>query len=385
MESNQIRGLDLSKIETPAFIVDLEALRENCRLLDALRKQTGVKVLLALKGFSMFSVFPEIREYLDGVCASSLNEAILGREEFGKEVHSYSPAYKKGTLEKLFELSDHIVFNTPGQWERFADLRNDYEGKVSCGLRINAEHSETETVIYDPSAPYSRLGSVRKEIPAGFIKQVDGVHIHNLCEKNFDSLRRTWRHVEKNFRTELAGLKWINLGGGHHITKPGYGYSELVQFLNDLKSKYRAQIYLEPGEAVALNAGYFVSEVLDIMKNDIDIAILDCAVPCHLPDVMEMPYRPQILSADGPYVKKYTYRLGGTSCLAGDVAGDYSFDRTLSPGDKLIFTDMAHYTMVKTTTFNGIGLPSIYACETEDNSLKLIKSFSYNDFKERLS
>ncbi|MBN1647378.1 MAG: carboxynorspermidine decarboxylase [Spirochaetales bacterium] len=384
METNPTGRLDLSGVKTPAFLVDEVLLEKNCRLLSSLRERTGTKILLALKGFAMFSTFPLVRKYLDGTCASSWNEARLGREEFGKEVHSYSPAYSEQSLQACLELSDHVVFNTPGQLRRFAALRRHYPG-VSCGLRINPDHSETETAIYDPSAPYSRLGSLRSEIEKGFLCELDGIHVHNLCEKNADALVRTWQTVEKQFGDELGELKWINLGGGHHITRPDYDIELLTNLLVEIRDKYGVQLYLEPGEAVALNCGWLATTVLDTMHNAMDIAVLDTSASCHMPDVLEMPYRPDIYGAGTPGEKQHTYRLGGVSCLAGDVIGDYSFERQIKPGDVLLFGDMAHYSMVKTTTFNGIALPSIYLFNSVSGEARLVRQFTYEDFRGRLS
>ncbi len=382
MEASTPDRLNISKINSPAFVIDIKKLGENCEILSEVHRTAGVKILLALKGFAMFSTFPLVRKYLDGVCASSLNEAKLGRRKFGGEVHSYSPAYSGKSLSALCRYSDHIVFNTPGQYEKYEIIRRKFS-RISFGLRINPEHSETE--IYDPSAPFSRLGSVRSEIPPGFIRKLDGIHIHNLCEKNSDSLVRTWEAVEKNFGNELQGLKWINLGGGHHITREDYDIRLLTDLLVEIRKKYNTEVYLEPGEAVALNAGWLVSRVLETMHNKMDLAVLDTSASCHMPDVLEMPYRPHIPGSGKAGEKKYTYRLGGVSCLAGDVIGEYSFDQPLKPGDTLVFSDMAHYSMVKTTTFNGVNLPSIYSFDSDRGKLKLIRRFGYHDFRSRLS
>ena len=385
MERDHLKGLDLGTVRSPAFVVDTALLDKNARIMQQVASSSGASVLLALKGFSMFSTFPLLKPYLSGICASSVHEAILGREEMGLEVHSYSPAYSRESLKELVELSDHLIFNSPSQWERFSDLREEYAGRVSYGLRFNPSHSETETAIYDPSAPLSRLGTIRQELPEGFLKQADGVHIHNLCEKDSGALVRTWDAVEKALGPELKGLKWINLGGGHHITREDYDRDELVELVKTIKSRYGTEVYLEPGEAWALNTGYLIATVLDIHRNRGDLAILDTSASCHMPDVLEMPYRPEILDAGKKGEKAHTYRLGGVTCLAGDVIGDYSFDTPLKPGDKLIFTDMAHYSMVKTTTFNGVALPSQYLFDSRSGKLQLVKHFGYEDFRSRLS
>ncbi len=385
MECDYLKGLDLSGIKSPAFVVDLALLENNARIMQAVGRESGAEVLLALKGFSMFSCFDLLRPYLSGICASSPHEARLGREEMGLEVHSYSPAYSHESLKELLQHSDHLIFNSPSQWERFSSEREEYAGRVSFGLRYNPSHSETDTAIYDPSAPLSRLGTIREELPAGFLKKVDGLHIHNLCEKDSSALLRTWEAVERSLGDELEGLKWINLGGGHHITREGYRTDELTELILEIRKRYGVKVYLEPGEAWALNAGYLVATVLDIHRNRGDLAILDTSASCHMPDVLEMPYRPEIAGAGRGGEKAVTYRLGGVTCLAGDVIGDYSFDTPLAAGDKVVFCDMAHYTMVKTTTFNGIGLPSQYLYDSGSGQLQLVKHFGYSDFRSRLS
>ena len=385
MERDHLKGLDLSQVRSPAFVVDLALLEKNARTMQSVAEESGAKVLLALKGFSMFSTFDILRPYLSGVCASSPHEARLGREEMGLEVHSYSPSYSSEGLMELLALSDHLIFNSPSQWERFSSLREKYAEKVSFGLRYNPSHSETETAIYDPSAPYSRLGTIREELPKGFLKKVDGLHVHNLCEKDSGALVRTWEAVEESLGTEVEGLKWINLGGGHHITRDNYDTEELIRLIRTIKSRWGTEVYLEPGEAWALNTGYLVATVLDVHRNKGNLAILDTSASCHMPDVLEMPYRPEIIGAGEAGEKSHTYRLGGVTCLAGDVIGDYSFEAPLNAGDKLIFTDMAHYSMVKTTTFNGVGLPSQYLHDSRNGELTLVKHFGYEDFKSRLS
>ncbi len=376
-------NLDLQQLPSPCFVVDQEALERNLAILDQVQQNADVKILLALKGFSMFSTFPILNKVLAGTCASSVDEARLGREEFGREVHTFSPAYSQDSLSQILELSNHVTFNSISQWQRFKPLCEQFAHKVQFGLRLNPQHSEVSTPLYDPCASGSRLG-IRKESLADFDMQgVSGLHFHTLCENDSFALERTIAAIDKTFSDEIASVNWVNLGGGHHITKPGYDVGHLCHILKDFKSRHNVDLYLEPGEAVALNAGIFVTTVLDIVQNDIDIAILDCSVSTHLPDVLEMPYRPEIIGAAKAGLKKYLYRLAGNSCLAGDIVGDYSFDNTLNIDDKLVFTDMAHYTMVKTTTFNGVRLPGIALANGEN--CQIIKEFDYHDFKNRLS
>ena len=339
---------------SPAYVVDLGLLRANLAILDEVQKRSGAKILLALKGFAMWSVFPIIRETLHGVCASSPWEARLGREEFGREVHSFSPGLRETDVVELLENSNHLVFNSFDQMERFRPLWQKHAGRVSIGLRVNPEHSEGHTPLYDPCAPLSRLGARRAEFEGRSLEGVEGLHFHTLCEQLFKPLERTARVFEERFGEFLPRMKWLNLGGGHHITRPGYDIDGLVELIRHFREKYDLTVYLEPGEAIALNTGILVGEVLDIVRNEMEIAILDVSVTCHMPDVLEMPYRPAIHGGFEPGEKVHDYRLGGPSCLAGDIIGDWSFERPLSIGDRLAFLDMAHYTMVKNTTFNGI-------------------------------
>jgi carboxynorspermidine decarboxylase len=370
---------------SPAYVVDLGRLRQNLAVLDEVQKRSGAKILLALKAFSMWSVFPVIREALHGVCASSPWEARLGREEFGREVHSFSAAFKESDMEELLETSNHIVFNSFAQLERFRPLWEKHRGRVSVGVRVNPEHSEGHTELYDPCAPKSRLGIRREDFEGRSLEGIEGLHFHTLCEQHFEPLERTARVFEEKFGEFLPGMKWLNLGGGHHITREGYDIDALVELIRHFQGKYGLEIYLEPGEAIAIDTGILVSEVLDVVHNVMDIAILDVSATCHMPDVLEMPYRPWIHGGFYSGEKGHTYRLGGPSCLAGDIIGDWSFERLLRPGDRLAFLDMAHYTMVKTTTFNGIRLPHICTFEPETGELKVVRSFTYEDFKSRLS
>jgi carboxynorspermidine decarboxylase len=370
---------------SPAFVVDLGRLRHNLAILDEVQRRSGAKILMALKAFSMWSVFPLIARTLHGVCASSPWEAQLGREEFGREVHSFSAAFKESDVVELLKSSNHLVFNSFGQLERFRPLWEKEAGRVSVGLRVNPEQSEGHTEIYDPSAPKSRLGIRRAEFEGKSLSGVEGLHFHTLCEQLFDPLQRTARVFEEKFGEYLPGMKWLNLGGGHHITREGYDIDGLVELILHFRNKYGVEVYLEPGEAIAIGTGILVSEVLDLTHNEMDLAILDVSATCHMPDILEMPYRPDIEGGFAPGEKPHLYRLGGPSCLAGDVIGDWSFEKPLSVGDRLAFLDMSHYTMVKTTTFNGIQLPHICTFEPQTGALEVVRSFGYQDFKNRLS
>ncbi|MBU5612927.1 carboxynorspermidine decarboxylase [Geomonas sp. Red51] len=370
---------------SPAFVVDLGRLRHNLTILDEVQKRSGAKILLALKAFSMWSVFPIIAQTLHGICASSPWEARLGREEFGKEVHSFSAAFKESDVAELLTTSNHLVFNSFNQLERFRPMWEKYAGRVSIGLRVNPGHSEGHTPIYDPAAPKSRLGILRSEFDGTSLAGVEGLHFHTLCEQLFEPLERTSKVFEENFGAFLPQMKWLNLGGGHHITRDGYDIDALVELVRYYREKYDLEVYLEPGEAIAIGTGILVSEVLDVVHNEADIAILDVSATCHMPDILEMPYRPEIQDGYLPGEKAHDYRLGGPSCLAGDVIGDWSFDHELVPGEKLAFLDMSHYTMVKTTTFNGIQLPHICTYEPQTGELRVVRSFGYEDFKNRLS
>lgn len=382
-------GIDIDKIldlaPSPAYVVDLGRLRHNLAILDEVQQRSGAKILLALKAFSMWSVFPLISRTLQGVCASSPWEARLGREEFGREVHSFAAAFKESDVAELLRISNHLVFNSFGQLERFRPLWEKEKGRVSVGLRVNPEHSEGHTEIYDPCAPNSRLGIPRRDFDGRSLNGVEGLHFHTLCEQLFEPLERTAKVFEEKFGGFLPGMKWLNFGGGHHITRDGYDIDGLVELVKYFKGKYDLEVYLEPGEAVAIGTGILVAEVLDIVNNGMDIAILDVSATCHMPDILEMPYRPDIKGGFNPGEKPYTYRLGGASCMAGDVIGDWSFEQPLHPGDRLAFEDMSHYTMVKTTTFNGIQHPHICTYEPETEELKIVRSFGYEDFKQRLS
>ncbi|NJD37211.1 MAG: carboxynorspermidine decarboxylase [Geobacter sp.] len=380
-------GIDIPKITvsapSPAYVVDLGRLRHNLAILDQVQQRSGAKILMALKAFAMWSTFPLIRQTLHGVCASSPWEARLGREEFGGEVHSFAAAFKESDVVELLSISNHLVFNSFNQLERFRPLWE--PSGVSIGLRVNPEHSEGHTEIYDPCAPNSRLGIPLAEFEGRSLSGVEGLHFHTLCEQLFEPLQRTVRVFEEKFGQYLRGMKWLNLGGGHHITRAGYDIDGLVELIKYLKEKYQVEVYLEPGEAVVIGTGLLVGEVLDIVDNGMQIAILDVSATCHMPDVLEMPYRPAITNGFDPDEKPCTYRLGGPSCLAGDVIGDWSFEQPLQVGDRLVFEDMSHYTMVKTTTFNGIQHPHLCTFEPETGELAVVRSFGYQDFRSRLS
>ncbi len=370
-----------SAAETPAYVLDEASLIRNLEILAGVQERTGCKILLAQKAFSMFSVYPIIARYLSGTTASGLYEAKLAREEFGGEVHIYSPAYRESEFDEILEVSDHIVFNSIAQIKK-------YSGKCtgkSIGLRINPEGSTQEgTAIYDPCAPFSRLGVTAEQLEASGYEGFDGLHFHTLCEQDSDALEITLQAVEEKFGKYLSKCRWVNFGGGHHITRPDYDIKRLERLVKDFQEKYGVQVYLEPGEAIALNAGYLITEVLEVVHNGMDIAILDSSAACHMPDVLEMPYRPPLFTGGKPGEKAYTYRLASRTCLAGDVIGDYSFDTPLEAGDRLCFEDMAIYSMVKNNTFNGMPLPDIAVLHT-DGTYEVVKRFGYTDFKERLS
>jgi carboxynorspermidine decarboxylase len=365
-------------------VVDLGRLRDNLRTLAALQAASGARILLALKAFSMWSVFPILGEVLHGACASSPWEARLGREELGKEVHGLAAAFKERDVRELLALCDHLVFNSLDQLQRFRPLWQGAEG-VSVGLRINPEHSEGHTPLYDPCGPSSRLGVRRAELEGRSLDGVQGLHFHTLCEQLFEPLQRTARVFEEKFGELLPRMTWLNLGGGHHLTREGYDLPALIELVRHFREAYGVEVYLEPGEAIALDAGVLVAEVLDIVHHELEIAILDVSATCHLPDVLEMPYRPAIDGGFAPEARPYRYRLAGPSCLAGDVIGDWSFEEPLRVGSRLAFLDMAHYTMVRTTTFNGVQHPAICTYEPETGELRVVREFGYEDFRSRLS
>ena len=377
----------MDQLPTPCYVIDEKKLKENLEILGDVREKAGCKILLAQKAFSCFYEYPLIGRYLDGTTASGLYEARLGKEEMGKENHVFAPAYKDADIKELGEICDHIIFNSFAQLRRHKDV---VSGK-SLGLRINPECStQGDHAIYDPCAPGSRLG-VTKEV---FVREIeaepelfdalDGFHFHTLCEQNADDLAKTLEAVEEKFGPWLSKIKWLNMGGGHHITRDDYDRELLIKCIRHIRDTYGVEVYLEPGEAIALNAGYLVTEVMDIVENGLSVLILDASAACHMPDVLEMPYRPPLKDSGVSGEKEFTYRLSSCTCLAGDVIGDYSFDHKIQVGDKLYFQDMAIYSMVKNNTFNGIPLPGI-AVMKEDGDCELIRTFGYRDFKGRLA
>lgn len=378
-------NINFNELPSPCYIVDERLLKKNLEILNYVQERTGCNILLALKGFSMHSVFPLVGKYLKGVTASSLFEARLGFEKMGKEVHAYAPAYVDEEFDELLRYCDHIVFNSFDQWNKFKHkVKNISSKQIECGIRINPEYSEIKTPIYNPCYMFSRLGVTLSNFRPEDLDGIDGLHFHTMCEQNSDTLERTIKVVDEKFGEYIKKMKWLNLGGGHHITRPDYDIETLIRSILYFKDKYSIDIYLEPGEAIALNTGFLVARVLDIVDNNMQIAILDTSAACHMPDVLEMPYRPNIIGAGMPGEYSYNYRLGGVTCLAGDIIGDYSFKQPLKPGDSLVFTDMAHYTMVKNNMFNGVNLPSI-ATYSETEGIKVVRQFNYEDFKNRLS
>lgn len=377
----------MDQLPTPCYVIDEKKLKENLRILKEVREEAGCKILLAQKAFSCFYEYPLIGQYLDGTTASGLYEARLGKEEMGKENHVFAPAYKDEDIKELGEICDHIIFNSFAQLRRHKDA---VSGK-SLGLRINPECStQGDHAIYDPCAPGSRLG-VTKEVftqelaaEPELFEALDGLHFHTLCEQNADDLAKTLEAVEKKFGPWLSKIKWLNMGGGHHITRDDYDRKLLIKCIKHIRDTYGVEVYLEPGEAIALNAGYLVTEVMDIVENGLSVLILDASATCHMPDVLEMPYRPPLKDSGKVGEKEFAYRLSSCTCLAGDVIGDYSFDHKIQVGDRLYFEDMAIYSMVKNNTFNGIPLPGI-AVMKEDGDCEMIRTFEYEDFKGRLA
>lgn len=370
-------------VSTPYFVVDERRLLHNLEILKQVAEESGCKILLAQKAFSMFSVYPLLRKYLCGTTASGLYEARLGKEEFGGETHVFSPAYRAEEFDELLQYVDDLVFNSPAQVRKYG-IRAKNAGK-SIGLRVNPECSTQEGhAIYDPCAPGSRLGTTLEAFEEELVPLLDGIHMHTLCEQNSEDLEKTVEALEDKFGKWLPQMKWLNLGGGHHITRADYDRERLVRIIRRLREKYQLEVYLEPGEAVVLNAGDLVASVMEIVHNNMEIAILDTSAACHMPDVLEMPYRPPVQKSGNPGEKQYTYRFAGPTCLAGDVIGDYSFEKPLTEGSRVVFEDMALYTMVKTNTFNGMALPSIVFRDQEGEE-HLVRTFGYEDFKNRLS
>ena len=372
-------------IRTPVYLIDEALIQENMRILQYVKDRTGCKVLHALKAYASFATFPMMAGYLDGVCASGLNEARLGREEFKKEVHAFGAAYRDSEIGAILKYADSIVFNSFYQLEKYGVMAR--RRGVQIGLRVNPGYAEVATEMYNPCVPRSRLGIVHdifnEEFP-NYKNIVDGFHFHAMCQQDSDVLERVLASFERLYGPYIRGLKWVNFGGGHHITRDDYDIERLIRLINNFKKKYGVEVYLEPGEASVLNAGVLISSILDIVQNEAQIAVMDASAEAHMPDVLLMPYRPHIMKSGNPGEKKYPYRIAGPSCLAGDVIGDYSFDRLLKRGDKLVFTDMALYSIVKNTTFNGINLPDI-AVVREGEEPQLVKTFSYKDYRNRQS
>ena len=378
-------NFDLGRVPSPCFVVDEVAVRRNLATLKAVGDRSGAQVLLALKAFSMWSLADLVGDYLDGVCASGLWEARLAREHYHGHLTTYSPAYKAEDLPDILRLSDSVIFNSPTQIARFADLiaaARDQGQVFDIGLRLNPEHSEAEVAKYDPCQRGSRLGFPVSQLRPEHLAGVDGLHVHALCEQDFEPLRRIWASLEPRIEGLMGQLKWINLGGGHHVTRADYQTDDLVAFLRQIIARHGIAVYLEPGEAVALDAGILVGEILDVFDNGMPVAVTDISATCHMPDVIEAPYRPALLNegADGVAV-----RLGGPSCLAGDIIGDYVLPAPAAPGLRIAFLDQAHYSMVKTNTFNGVPLPSIALWNSDTDVLKLVRQFAYSDFRDRLS
>ena len=369
------------QLPTPCYVVEEELLIKNLEILKRVEEEAGCHILLAQKAFSMYHFYPLIGKYISGATASGLYEAKLGAEEMGKENHVFSPAYKEEDFDEILSLCDHIIFNSFSQWEKFKEKA--LAAGRGCGIRINPECSTQEHGIYDPCSKGSRLGVTLANFKPELLDGIAGLHFHTLCEQGVDALEITLKAVEEKFGKWLPMMKWVNFGGGHHITKPDYDVDKLIKIIKEFKEKYQVEVYLEPGEAVALDTGFLVAEVLELIENDGQIVILDTSAACHMPDVLEMPYRPFVIGSGEAGEKKYTYTFGGPTCLAGDMIGTYSFDEPLNVGDKVVFCDMAIYSMVKNNTFNGMPLPAIVAVDKERN-VSIVRQFGYEDFKGRL-
>ena len=378
----------ISRVRTPCYLISTAAIQRNCQILAEVRRQTGAKILLALKAFALPAAFSVIRQYLDGVCASGPVEAQLGREDFGGEVHTYAPAYSDRQMARVIAFSDRIVFNSLGQWQRHREAISQAMAggrQIRLGLRVNPGYSEVATSLYDPCCPGSRFGLLPEELRDADLRGISGLHFHALCEQDADVLARVLAHFERKFTPYLDQMSWVNFGGGHHISREDYDVGLLCQIIKDFRARHNnIQVYLEPGEAVVLNAGVFVTSVLDVLDRQPPIAILDCSAETHLPDVLAMPYRPHIIGAGQAGELPYTYHLGGISCLAGDVFGDYSFTSSLNPGDRLVMADMALYSFVKNTTFNGVELPEIYLTDGAGDPQSL-RRFTFDDYRGRIA
>ncbi len=377
--------VDFSKIPSPAYVLEEKLLRKNLELIRGVQERSGAEIILALKGFSMYKMFPMVKEYLSGATASSLNEARLIVEEMGCPAHTYCPAYKEEEFNEMMEYSSHLTFNSLSQYERYKDRVRDFPKKISMGLRINPEYAEVETDMYNPAIRGSRLGITRNLLGDTLPEGIEGLHSHTMCENDSYVLERTLVHIEEKFGDLLHQVKWLNLGGGHLMTRAGYDHEHLIGLIQRLRSKYAIEVILEPGSAIAWETGFLRSKVLDIVDSlGLKVAILDTSFAAHMPDTLEMPYKPGVWGAEPEAVDgKYVYRLGGMTCLAGDYMSEYSFESPLKVGDTVVFNDMIHYTMVKTTTFNGVGLPAIGIIR-ENGEFELFKSFGYETFKDRI-
>jgi carboxynorspermidine decarboxylase len=383
--NNRFLRIADSAIDTPVYLLAETLIKENMQVMRYVKDRTDCRILHALKAYASFATFPVMSRYLDGTSASGLNEARLGHEKFGKEVHTFGAAYKDKEIQQILKHSSAIIFNSFYQLQKYGHMAK--KSRVEIGLRVNPGHAEVDTEMYNPCAPYSRLGIIYDVFSEEFPKYkglVDGLHFHAMCQQNSDVLERILKSFEKLYGQHIKGLKWVNFGGGHHITRSDYDLERLIRLINAFRNKYGVQVYLEPGEASVYEAGVLISSVLDIVKNKVEIAIIDASAETHMPDVLLMPYKPQIMKSGQPNEKKYTYRIAGPSCLAGDVIGDYSFGQPLERGDRLIFTDMALYSIVKTTTFNGINLPDI-AVIRDGGKIEVVKKFGYKDYRDRQS
>ena len=379
-----LAAFERSGLDTPSYVLDQTLFRRNGEILKRVQDETGAKILLAQKAFSCFGLYPLLRDYLVGTAASGLHEARLGHEEFGGEVHVFSPAFKPAEMTAVLKIADHLVFNSLSQWQRYREEVLEVGPRVSAGLRINPEYSEAVAEIYDPCAPGSRFGVLASQLEGVDLTGLEGLHFHTLCEQGASALGGTLRAVMEKFDDQLQTMKWLNFGGGHLITSPGYDIELLITLIREVRNRYpHLRIYLEPGEAIAVGTGVLLGTVIDLVENSMPIAILDLSATTHMPDVLEMPYRPVVEGAGAAGEKAHTYRLGGPTCLAGDIIGDYSFDAPLQIGDRVVFHDMSHYPMVKTTTFNGVPLPSI-AILAEDGRIGSVREFGYEDYRMRL-
>ncbi|MFI4910981.1 MAG: carboxynorspermidine decarboxylase [Sedimentisphaeraceae bacterium JB056] len=378
-------NFNINEPATPCYVIDRGLLLKNLELLKSVQDRTGCKIMLALKGYAAWSTFDLCREYLVGAAASSLFEARLSKEEFRGEVHLCAPGFRPDEFDKYLEICDHIVFNSFSQWELYKPLVEKSGRRPECGLRVNPRHSEVKTAIYDPCSPGSRMGILAEEFEGKNLEGINGIHFHTLCELGSDALERTLVAVEEKFGKYLPQMDWVNFGGGHHITREDYDVDLLCRLITDFQNRYNVKVYLEPGEAVALNTGFLVSTVLDIIERDMPIAILDTSAAAHMPDVLEMPYRPHVENSFEKGNAPYCYRFAGPTCLAGDIIGKYAFNEPLKIGDRLVFHDMSIYSMVKNNMFNGINLPDIVTYDPDTDKLKLQRHFTYEDFKNRLS